>query len=99
MRFPNLASKYYSDTIFSKIKSIRENSMAQGFSDGKGDTRMYPLTRKNKVGGSLMSFIHDVGVPRDLVTVGANEETLGEWEETQKKFFIRQYVTEPHSQW
>ena len=46
-----------------------------------------------------MFFIHDVGVPGDLATDGAKEETLGEWEETLKKFCVRQHVTEPHLQW
>ena len=99
MRFPNLASKYYSDTMFTKQTSVRQNRMAQIFTDGKGDTHLYPLKRKAQVGRSLMSFIQDVGVPRDLVTDGAKEENSGEWEETQKKFRIRQHTTEPYSQW
>ena len=99
MRFPNLASKYYSDTMFTKLTSVRQNKMAQIFTDGKGDTHLYPLKRKAQVGSSLMSFIQDVGVPRDLVTDGAKEENLGEWQETQKKFRIRQHTTEPYSQW
>ena len=45
-----------------------------------------------------MTFIQDIGVPRDLVTDEAKEETLGEWLETTKKFRIRQHVTEIYSQ-
>ena len=99
MRFPTLASKYYSDTMFTKIKSIRGHKMAQVFTDGKGDTHLYPLTEKAAVGSSLMTFIQDIGVPRDLVTDGAKEETLGTWLETAKKFRIRQHIAEPYSQW
>jgi hypothetical protein len=99
MRFPNLASKYYSDTMFTKLTSVRQNNIAQIFIDGKGDTQMYPLKRKSHVGSTLMSFIQDVGVPRYLVTDGAKEETLGKWKETQKKFRIKQHTSEPYSQW
>ena len=36
-----------------------------------------------------MSFIHDIGVPRDLVTAGAREETSGERVEVNNKLHIR----------
>ena len=47
-RFLILISKYYSDTIFCKIKSIKNNTAAQVFTDGKGDSQFYPLKRKEK---------------------------------------------------
>ena len=97
-RFPNLASKYYSDTIFIKIKLIRSSSCDQVFSDSKGDTNLYPLRHKNQLEGSLMYFINDAGVPKDLVTKKSKEETLGEWQETPNKFHIKHHVTELISQ-
>ena len=79
LRFPGLRDKYYSDTMFCKIKSIRNNICCQVFTNGKGDTHCYPYHRKNKVGGSLMDFINDIGmVPNQIVTDNAKEATLGE---------------------
>ena len=83
MRFPTLAYNYYSDTMFCKINSIRGITVAQVFIDGKGDIYVYPLERKSLICGSLMSFIHDIGIPRDLVTGGAKEETIGDWVEVK----------------
>ena len=84
--------------MFTKVKLTRGHTLTKVFIDGKGGTYFYPLREKAAVGSSLMTFIQDIGVPRDLVTDGAKEETLGEWLETTKKFRIRQYVTEPYSQ-
>ena len=78
MRFPNLATKYYSDTLFTKLKSIKMNAVAQVFIDGMGDNHSYPLRQKSQAGDSLMSSIHDVGVPRDLVTDDEKKENIGD---------------------
>ena len=70
MRLPTLTSTYYSDLFFSKIKSIRDNNAAQDCTDEKDSSNFYPLERKSLIGRSLVSFIHYVGVPTDLVTDG-----------------------------
>ena len=44
-----------------------------------------------------MSFIHGVGVPRDLVTDDAKEEKLGDWQTVINNFRIRQHQREPYS--
>ena len=51
MWFPTLASKYYSDTMFCKINSVRGNTAAQFFTDRKGDSHVYPLESKDLLGG------------------------------------------------
>ena len=45
------------------------------------------------------SFIEEHGIPKELVTDGAKEETLGRWKETADKFRIRAMETIPHSPW
>ena len=45
-----------------------------------------------------MSFIHDVGVPIDLVTDGFKEDTKGESEDTKNKFNIMYHEAELYSQ-
>ena len=71
MRFPNLIYKYYSDTILFKIKLMRGSTTARVFIYGKGVDDFYPINRIAQVGRSRMSFIHNIGVPRDLVTDGS----------------------------
>ena len=99
MRFPTLAQKYYSDTMFVKLKSLQQNKCAQVFTDGGGDIHVYPIQSKSQAPEALMNFIQDVGVPRDLVTDGAKEETLGRWKEIVKKFRIHSRASEAYSQW
>ena len=45
-----------------------------------------------------MYFIHDVGVPIDLVTDAVKEDTKSESEDTKKKFNIRYHEAELYSQ-
>ena len=85
--------------MFTKLTPVHQNTMDQLLTDGKGDTHMYTMKRKSQVGSTLMSFIQNVGVSRYLVCDGAKEGTLGEWEETQKKFRIIQHTSEAYSQW
>ena len=100
LRFPGLRDKFYSDTMFSKIKSINNNICCQVFTNGKGDTHCYPYHRKAKVGGSLMDFINDIGmVPNHIVTDNAKESTLEEWKSTVDKFKIKYTMSESYSQW
>ena len=54
MMFPSLESRFYSDAMFTRTKSIRMNKAAQVFIDGKGDTHFYPLKDKKMVSRSLM---------------------------------------------
>ena len=46
-----------------------------------------------------MSFIRDVGDPRNLVTDGAKEETHSCWKEIVRKFRIYASESETYSQW
>ena len=64
--------------MFCMIKLTRVNTVAQVFIYNKGDSHLYPLKRKAQVGGSLISFIHDIGVPIDLATNRVKEETSGD---------------------
>ena len=65
--------------MFSKIKNVNNNICCQVFTNGRGDTHCYSYHRKVKVDGSLMDFIHDIGmVPNYIVANNAKETTLGE---------------------
>jgi hypothetical protein len=51
------------------------------------------------VNHALMHFIHDIGVPKDLLTDRAPEEMRGEWGQIVKKYKICQRITEASSPW
>jgi hypothetical protein len=61
--------------------------------------RSLPMDMVLSVSTLLMQFIHDVGVPKDMLTDQAPEETRGEWGQIIKKYRIRQRRTEAHSPW
>jgi hypothetical protein len=74
LRFPTLYTRMYSDSLFGNVKSVRGFTCAQLFTDGHGFSRVYPMKSKADAHHSLMQFIHEVGIPKDLLTDGALEE-------------------------
>jgi hypothetical protein len=68
LKFPNLRGQYYTDTMFSKVKSTRGHKTAQVFTSGHGYDRYYPLPSKRFAGKALMSFIHDAGILQLLIS-------------------------------
>ena len=99
LNFPNLKGTFYTDTMFSKVKSTRGFNAAQVFTDGRGYDQIYPLVSKKRASEALMSFIHDVGIPQTIVSDNASEETQGKFEETCRKYRIEQKQTVPYSPW
>ena len=57
MRFPTLSQKYYTDTMFVKIKSLQQNKCAQIFTDGGGDVHAYPIRKEAEAPDAFMKFI------------------------------------------
>jgi len=85
--------------MFGSIKSVRGYTCAQLFTDGHGFSRVYPMKSKGDAHHALMQFIHEVGIPKDLLTDGALEEMRGEWGRIVKQYHIHQRTTEPKSPW
>mmetsp|Transcript_11237 Transcript_11237/g.16168 ORF Transcript_11237/g.16168 Transcript_11237/m.16168 type:complete len:1367 (+) Transcript_11237:2028-6128(+) len=100
LRYPRLNDYLYSDTMFSDVVSKpRQNICAQLFVTSKRYSRIYPMRTKGQAGEKLNQFITSTGIPLGLITDGAKEETLGQWNEVRKKYLITQRITEPHSPW
>ncbi len=57
------------------------------------------MKSKSDAHHALMQFIHEVGVPKDLLSEGALEEMRGEWGRIVKQYHIHQRTTEPKSPW
>jgi hypothetical protein len=94
-----LYTRIYSDSMFGSIKSVRGYTCAQLFIDGHGFSRVYLMKSKGDAHHALMQFIHEIGVPKDLLTDGALEEMRGEWGQIIKQYHIHQRTTEPKSPW
>ena len=100
LAFPNLSGKWYTDTMFSKTKSIRGHLVAQVFTNGRGSDHFYPMTGKGMAGpDALMPFVREVGIPQTIVTDNAPEEIDGEFGKICRKFRIKQEQTVPYSPW
>ena len=97
--FPTLRGTTFSDTMSSNIQSTRMNTGGQVFTNGCGFDRFYPHKRKGDAHLGLSKDISLYGAYETIVTDGAKEELLGEWQRTCHKYRIQQQVTPPYSPW
>lgn len=67
--------QFYSDTLFSKVKSLRGFTCVQLYGNKFGFMKAYPMETNDKqsVGDTLTCLIQDVGVPQKLHTDNAKE--------------------------
>jgi len=89
--------RFYSDTLFSSVKSIQGNTMGQIFVNDIGYTHFVPIKAKAEAPYALQEFIQDVGIPSSIHTDEAKELTIGIWREICRSHSIKQTLTEPHS--
>jgi hypothetical protein len=75
LRYRRLKSTFYTDTLFSKVKSIKGNKCAQIYCGGNY-VKILPMVSKSQVGTSLQEFADDVGVMDQLVVDGASEQRV-----------------------
>ena len=95
-----LPGKWYTDTFFSKYKSIRGHTCAQLFTNRKL-TAVYPLTTKAHAGVALREFVDDVGIPNTLIFDNAAEQTgpNTDFMKTVRQYHINWKLTEPYAHW
>lgn len=71
MRFPNLNTHLYTDTMFAAAKLLsRGNKCAQVFTNGTGYDLFYPLKKEALASEVLNEVIQTVGVPKELAGLG-----------------------------
>ena len=90
--------KFYTDTLFGRCKSISNNTCAQVFANESFYVKAYPMESKSMAGKALRQFIRDIGVPEQLTSDGATEQTGPgtEFIKNVRKFEINHHVTEPY---
>jgi len=98
LRHHRLHATFYSDTLFSGIKSLHGNKCAQVTTNGTL-IHVYPMTSKLEAGDALSRFVQDVGIPEVIVVDGAGEQTgkNTEFIKTCNHYKIQQRQTEPHT--
>ncbi len=99
LRFPNLNTRLYTDTMFAASKSLRGNKCAQVFTNGTGYDLFYPLKKESLASEALYEVIRTVGVPKELVSDGARAEIYGRFGAVAREYRIKQRLTEPYSGW
>ena len=92
-------STFASDTFKSSVLSTRGNKYVQLFCNRGNFVKLYPMKSKAHAHHALDRFLHEVGIPTELLTDGAKELTLGQWGKTCLRHRIYQVTTEPHSPW
>lgn len=89
----------YTDTMFSKSKSLKGHTCAQVFTDGKGFIHAVPMKSKKEAGDALRQFINDFGIPIKMAYDGAKEQ-VGPGTEFQKAlriYHIASHTSEPET--
>jgi hypothetical protein len=101
MRYPVVRKTLYLDTMFAKkVKSLRQHTCAQIFTDGVSFTYAYPMKKKSQAGDHLEKLLRTLQtIPEMIVTDGAAEETGWDWKQTLDKYRIQDKRTEPYSPW
>jgi len=65
---------FYTDTLFSKVTSLKGNKCAQVYSSNNF-IKVLPMVSKSQVGVSLQDFADNIGVMDELIVDGASEQT------------------------
>ncbi len=91
--------RFYSDTMFTHLKSINNNACGQIFVNNIGFYHFMPMQRESEAHHALVEFIQHVGIPSALHSDGSKVQTKGDWLKTIKNYHIKTTVTEPHSPW
>ena len=91
--------KFYVDTLFSKVKSIRGYTCGNLFVNTLGFKKFFPLKSESEGKRNMLDFIQIVGIPPSIHSDDAKVFQHGDFKKTCQKHFIKQTFTEPYSPW
>ena len=97
-----LNTRFYTDTLFAKVKSLKGNTCAQVFAtDDIGFVRVHPMSSKSQAGEALRGLAEDIGVPNEIVCDGASEQVGPKSDFYKTVNYLRSRIkqTEPYSPW
>jgi hypothetical protein len=89
LMFRHLRTDIYTDTMFSKVKSLRQSTCAQVYVTSFHWTKVYPLRKKSEAHLSLNKLHRDIGVSKAIIPDNAMELTDDKfWKEAIKAGLI-----------
>ena len=100
LRYNRINTIIYTDTLFSKIKSLKGNKCAQLFAN-EDYVKVIPMITEPQAGRALQEFVEDVEVPTNMVADGAQAQ-IGRsfnFQQLVRKYHIKFRMTEPYSLW
>ena len=99
LRYRRLNSHFFTDTFFSKSKSLRGFTCAQLFVSDKGFIAIYFMTRKGQFKDALHMFCKEVGVPLDMICDPSGEQTSNDVKTFCHQIGMTLKVLEESTQW
>ena len=91
--------KFYVDTLFSKVKSIRGYTCGNLFTNTLGFKKFFPLKSESAGKSTMNDFIQLVGIPPSIHSDDAKVFQHGDFHKTCRKYQVLQSFTEPYSPW
>jgi hypothetical protein len=77
--YRHIRAAIYTDTMFSKVKSLKQHTCAQVYVTNFHFTKVYPMRSKSEAHQTLDELHHDVGVFHTIIPDNAKELTEGEF--------------------
>ena len=99
LKYPSINVKMYGDAMHSKVPGLSGETGATVLTNSKGFDYVYPWKTKDEYAKLLMKFIHNVGIPKTLVTDGASEMQKGKGRKIADLHNVNLKVTVPYSPW
>lgn len=102
MRYKRLSTrhgKFYVDTLFSKVKSIRNYTCGNIFTNSLGFKKFFPLETESQGKRTIVDFIQLVGIPKSIHSDDAKVFMHGDFKQSCQKYGVQQTFTEPYSPW
>ena len=99
LKYPSINVKMYGDAMHSKVPGLSGKTGATVLTNSKGFDYVYPWKTKDEYAKLLMKFIHNVGIPKTLVTDGASEMQKGKGRKIADLHNVNLKVTVPYSPW
>ena len=87
---------FATDTFKANVKFIDDYNLITLFCNRGNYSECYPVLEKSDAHHTLCRFIHEVGVPEEMLSDGAKELHLGKWKQKCQQYIISQRLTEPH---
>ena len=92
-------STFYTDTLFSNVKSLRGNTCGQVYYNRSHFFKFYPLENKKDAHETIIPLLTCAGMPSHIHSDRAPELIGGQFGSLLRKFRIRHTTSEPHSPW